>query len=427
MPLSEEKMMILKMLQEGRINSDEAAKLLEALEAKSQASGTGSTHSRPNTPPGGGPGSGSAGTGRQYQHQYRQGPQQSYYDEIARLRERINEWRREFSKNVNQKNFDKMVDEITTKAEKIGKEVAAVTYGIVDKVVDFVGSFVETGAFNIFGSCVLVEKTFEAPAIAGSTLNVQATNGPINIKKHNEDKILVKARIRTPQSDSDSAVVFTNVNNEISVKLAKPDAYNLSVSYDIYIPAVRLNKIFLETKNSKISVEDTLSDEFVANTKNGVVELTGVTSDKLTAVTRNAKITANYLIGSEVNIFTSNAMIEMKNLKVENLTADTFNGKIMLENIQPKENTMQTNLNLKTKNSDIKVNMNDSEDMGYRISARTTNGDINLLIPNILYRSIPRIEGHAKQVEAETQNYAASSHKVNIVAETTNSFVEIIK
>ena len=32
MSVSEERMMILKMLQEGKINSDEAAKLLEALE-----------------------------------------------------------------------------------------------------------------------------------------------------------------------------------------------------------------------------------------------------------------------------------------------------------------------------------------------------------------------------------------------------------
>ncbi len=423
MSLSEEKMMILKMLQEGRINSDEAARLLEALESgKSQGSGTGSSYSRPNTPPGGG----SASAGRQH-NQYRQGPQHSYYDEVARLRERINEWRRDISKNINQKNFDKMVDDISAKAEKIGKDVASVTYGVVDKVVDFVGSFVETGAFNIFGSCVLVEKTFDAPAIAGSSLNVQATNGQINIKKYQEDKILIKAKIRTPQSDSDEALVFTNENNEITVRLAKPDAYNLSVSYDIYIPAVKLNKIFLETKNSKISVEDTLSNEFIANTKNGAIELTGVTSGKLTAATRNAKITANYLIGSDVNTFTSNAMIEMKNLKVEKLTADTFNGKIMLENIHPKENTTETNLNLKTKNSDIKVNMNDSEDMGYKISARTSNADINLLIPNILYRSIPRVEGHAKQVDAETQNYTTASHKVNIIAETTNSFIEVIK
>lgn len=423
MSLSEEKMMILKMLQEGRINSDEAARLLEALESnKSQASGTGSSYSRPNTPPGGG----SASAGRQYQ-QHRQGPQQSYYDEVAKLRERINEWRRDFSKNINQKNFDKMVDDISAKAEKIGKEVAAVTYGVVDKVVDFVGSFVEAGSFNIFGSCVLVEKTFEAPAIAGSTLNVQAVNGQINIKKYQEDKILIKAKIRTPQSDSNEAVVFTNENNEVTVRLAKPDAFNLSVSYDIFIPAVKLNKIFLETKNSKIAVEDTLSNEFVANTKNGAIELTGVTSDRLTAVTRNAKIAANYLIGSEINTITSNAMIEIKNLQAERLNADTFNGKILLENIQAKENAAETNLNLKTKNADIKVNMNDSEDMGYKVSASTANAEINLLIPNILYRSIPRVEGHAKQVDAETQNYATAAHKVNITAETVNGFVEIIK
>ncbi|MGI6668097.1 MAG: SHOCT-like domain-containing protein [Acetivibrionales bacterium] len=46
MSISEEKMMILKMLQEGRINSDEAAKLLEALEEKEKDSSRGTRFGR---------------------------------------------------------------------------------------------------------------------------------------------------------------------------------------------------------------------------------------------------------------------------------------------------------------------------------------------------------------------------------------------
>lgn len=410
MSISEERMMILKMLQEGRINSDEAAKLLEALDAnQKEASGNARN-------------AGSYNAGRQQQR-----PQHNYYDEVAKFRERINEWKRDLSKNYNQKDFDKMVDDFSSKAEKVGKEVATVTFGVVDKVVDFVGSFVDTGAFNIFGSCVLVEKTYEAAAVEGTDLALQATNGQITVKKHQDDRILIKAKIRTPQTNADEVLVFINDNNNVSLKLAKPDTFNLSVSYEVYVPAVKFNKLILETKNSKIYVEDTLSEEFTSITKNGTIDLTGVNSNKIAVDTKNAKVVINYLIGRDISINTMNAMIDMKNLKIEKLGASTINGKILLENMQAYDNTPEVELVLKTKNADIKANMNDTEDKGYKVKARTTNGGINLLIPNLLYRNAPKKDGFGKEAEAETENYSNALQRVNIIAETLNGYIEVIK
>ncbi len=409
MSLSEERMMILKMLQEGKITSDEAAKLLQALDAnQNQSSGSSST--------------GGYNTGRQYQK-----PQHNYYDEVAKFRERIHEWKRDISKNYSQKDFDKMVDEFSTKAEKVGKDVATITFGVVDKVVDFVGSFVDTGAFNIFGSCVLVEKTYEAEAVAGANLELQATNGQITVKKHQENKILIKAKIRNSQTDTAEVLVFSNENNTVSLKLAKPDTFNLSVAYEVYVPLVKFNKLVLETKNSKIYVEDTLSEEFISITKNGAIDLTGVNSNKIAVETKNAKVAINYLIGRDINISTKNAAIDMKNVKAEKLGAYTINGKILLENLQAYDTASEINLILKTRNADIKTNMNDTDDRGYKVKAHTTNGGINLLIPNLLYRNAPKAEGSGKDVEAETGNYSSAAHRVNIIAETLNGYIEVIK
>jgi len=407
MSISEEKMMILKMLQEGRINSEEAAKLLEALESKQASGGRSENRYEGHRPP--------------------KPPRHNYYDEVAKVRERISEWRRDLSKNYNQKDFDKMVDELSEKAEKFGKTVATAAYGAADKIVDFIGSIIDTGAFNIFGSCATVEKTFEAEAPEGTNLELQATNGPITVKKHNEDKILIRAKIRSSQENAENAIAFSNENGSVSLKLANPDAFNLSVSYDVFVPAVKLNKLILETKNGKIVVEDTLSDEFVSVTRNGAIDLTGVNSDKLSADTKNAKILINYLIGKDINIGTQNASIEIKNLKAEKMSASSTNGKIMLENLQIPDGTDNTELNLKTTNADIKANMNDSEDKGFKIAAKTTNGGFNLLIPNLIYRNAPRTDSITKQVEAETENYVNAAQKVYIHAETQNGFIEIIK
>ncbi|NLV37022.1 MAG: DUF4097 domain-containing protein [Clostridiaceae bacterium] len=407
MSVSEERMMILKMLQEGKINSDEAAKLLEALEGNTKQN---------------------AGCGSHFEgFKSSKAAQHNYYDEVAKVRERINSFRQDLSKNYNQKDFDKMVDEFSEKAEKFGKSVQTAAFGVADKVVDFVGSIVDTGAFNIFGSCVTVEKVYEAVAVEGTNIYLQATNGPITVKKHNEDRILINAKIRTPQAEAENAIAFTDENGTVSVKLSKPDTYNLSVSYDVFVPAVKFNKLTLETKNSKIYVEDTLSSEFVSITKNGAIDLAGVNSDKVTVDTKNAKVIATYLIGKDINISTKNAAIDIKNLKAEKLDASTINGKITLENLQNLENVTNAELILRTKNADIKANMNDSEDTGYKVLARTSNGGINLLIPNLLYRSAPKVEGATRMSEAETENYASAAQKVNIVVETQNGYIEVIK
>ena len=406
MSISEEKMMILKMLQEGRINSEEAAKLLEALEAKKEPS--------------------SYGTGPRGSHGPKP-PQRNYYDEVAKVRERIDEWRRELSKNYNQNDFDKMVEEFSAKAEKFGKNVATAAFGIADKVADFVGSIIDTSAFNVFGNCVTEEQQYEAAAAEGMNLELQATNGQITVKKHQEDKILITAKIRTPQENAKSAIAFSNGDGTVSVKLAKPDTYNLSVSYDVLLPAVKLNQVALETKNGKIYVEDVTSEEFASVTKNAVIDLTGVNSGRIAAETKNAKVSANYIIGRDVNFGTSNATIEIKNLKAVKLTAVTSNGKILVDNVQNYDNENVAELNLRTSNANIKANMNDSENKGYKISARTSNGDINLLIPNLLYRNAMRTDRFNRQADAETENYAAAAQKVNIQAETSNGYIEVIK
>lgn len=403
MSISEEKMMILKMLQEGRINSEEAAKLLEALESKKE----------PCHGPGGfrGP----------------KPPQRNYYDEVAKVRERIDEWRRQLSKNYNQSDFDKMVEEFSAKAEKFGKNVATAAFGIADKVADFIGSIIDTSAFNIFGNCVTEEEQYEVAAAEGMNLELQATNGQITVKKHQEDKIVIKAKIRTPQENAKNALAFSNENGTVAVKLAKPDTYNLSVSYDVLLPAVKFNQVALESKNGKIYVEDVTSEEFVSATKNAVIDLTGINSSRIAAETMNAKVTANYIIGRDVSFGTKNASIEIKNLKAVRLTAMTMNGNIMLDNVQNYDNENIAELNLKTMNANIKANMNDSENRGYKINARTMNSDINLLIPNLLYRNAMRINRSHRQADAETDNYATADKKVNIQAETMNGYIEIIK
>jgi hypothetical protein len=81
---------------------------------------------------------------------------------------------------------------------------------------------------------------------------------------------------------------------------------------------------------------------------------------------------------------------------------------------------------LKTSYAGIKVNMNDMEKRGYRVKGETTNGDINLLIPEITYHNISK-QMSKNFVEAESSGYDSYENKVNITAQTSYGFIEIVK
>lgn len=402
MSLNEERMLILNMLKEGRITSEEAARLLEALEG---------------------------GTGKS-EHESRQGKSAktgpNYYDEVAKLKERINRWKEEFNKNYKAEDFEKAIDDFTKKAEKVGRDVAAATFGAIDKVIDYVGNIIDTGSLNLFGTYPAMERTFEADAAEGKDIEIEGTNGQIIVKKHQDNKIIIKTTVRSPKSNPDSFVHFKNEPSCTSVKLL--DAGYSSISHEVLLPDIKFGKIYLSTKNSKIHVEDIVSREFTSITKNAAAELIGVTGDSILVDTRNAKADLKYVTGKDVTVRTENAEIAISNIKASTLKASTANGRIAVDNVfPPEEGTAPATIDLRTKSGGIRLNMNDTGNTAYRVKAQTTNGGINLLIPGLKYTIPVKQAEEGRQVEAETENYEGNPQKVDIYAETLNGGIEIIK
>jgi DUF4097 and DUF4098 domain-containing protein YvlB len=399
MSLNEERMFILKMLEEGKINSEEAARLIQALESNSK--------------------------GTSSQGSYRQSKQPNFYDEISKLGDKINQWKKDLKKNYNEKEFDKVMEEFGSKVEKIGKTVASTTFNAVERMIDFVGSFVDTNTFNIFGNYKVVERQFDTIAVEGSDINITGVNGSIVLKKHQEDKIIIRSRVRSPQNDADEILNFNTDNNVVSLTLNKDT--NISVAHEIFIPVIKFKNVTLNTRNGKIYVEDSLSDYLEVSTKNGPIDLMGVTCDKLSAVTKNGKIQMGYIISKNIDINTSNSIIDIKNIKAEMLKAITTNGKIFIENAQNYQDAVQLDMNLRTTNGNIKINMNDMDNKGYKVKAQTGLGSVSLLIPEMTYNTVTKRGTDGTFIEAESKNYEQYPERVYINAETMNGDVEVVK
>lgn len=399
---SEEKILILKMLEEGKINSEEAARLIEAIEPVNRSTQNDNAN-----------------------YSTRQQKKVNFSDEVSKVKDKLNDWKKDLKNNYNQKDFDRTIEEFSAKAEKVGRTLATTTIGIADKVVDFVSSFVDTNSFNVFGKYKAVEKSFETDNVTeGMTLEVQGVNGNILVKKHMDNKVIIKSTVRSPHDNVDELLVFTEGDGSLSLKSTKDE--NISVSHEIFLPAIKFGTISLRTKNGKVYVEDSIAAIFEAQTSNSNIELMGVNSDKINVTTKNAKIQFGYVIGKDIDINTVNSLIDIKHIKTQNLNAVSKNGRILIENVHNYQGCLDINMNLKTNQAGIKVNMNDMEKRAYKIKAQTTNADINLLIPDITYKNISKQLSNSF-VEAESSGYEGLEQKVNIVADTQNGDIEIVK
>ncbi|MDQ2087669.1 DUF4097 family beta strand repeat-containing protein [Herbivorax sp. ANBcel31] len=399
MSFGEEKMYILKMLEEGKISSEEAARLIEAIEPSSKK-----TESDVNG---------------------RRDKKANFNEEVSKVKDKLNDWKKEFKKNYDQKDFDKAVDEFAVKMEKFGKGVAHTTMGVADKIVDFVGSVVDTNAFNVFGNYKSVSKSFEIEnANENMEIEVEGINGHILVKKHVDNIIKIRTVIKSPQDNADEILNFSQNDNLVVAKYNKIG--NISVSHEIFLPAVKFKNISLVTKNGKIYVEDALAENFKTSTSSSSIDLMGVTSDKLSVSNKSGKIQFGYIIGKDIDVSADNSVIDIKHIKTEKMNAATKNGKVLVENIHHYEDSSNIDMHLNTVNSGIKVNMNDMDARGYKVKAHTTNGEINLLIPEMTYKSISK-QMKNNFIEAESNEYEGFDKKVNIVAETQNGYIEIAK
>lgn len=185
MSIGDERLMILKMLEQRKINSDEATKLLDAVERNKKG-------------------------------------------ESEKIKVNLN----------------KKVDEFSTKVEKIGKNIAAGTVGVADKIMDFVENFIETNSFNLTQNYNIYEKIFQFSNVSENTdLLIEGLNGKIILKNHSLDCITVKSIIKSQKNSLEEIISIVESDNKIALQVN--NTLNVSVSHEVLLPNIRINNIEL--------------------------------------------------------------------------------------------------------------------------------------------------------------------------------------
>ncbi len=378
----EEKLLILKMLEEGKINTEEALRLLNALEkGKRQEPG--------------------------------------HFDrDIAS--KRLNQTINEISKKA-EKFAEKFGPDFISKVENVSNDFADAAVKFADKMVGYINS----GIKNI-EKYNTITKTYTFPITnddLGIKLNTQ--NIRVTVDKTDLQEISMKLVLNLFDDtiNIDDYIELRTMDDLISFVTRFP--VNVWGKLDIMVPE-NIKEFTIDTTNSKCQLKDMHASVLKVITTNGKIEIEKCNIGELLAKTNNGKIQIEGTFASSASIVTSNAGIEVMDSSFCSLSTLTSNNYISLNkitSIEPGEAHYVT----ETTNGRIIILLPDSEDTAYKISAATSLGNVNLtnLEPSYIFEE--NDDNMKKETIVTAKNYDLIDKKILISASTTNSSINISK
>lgn len=397
-------MMILSMLEEGKITSEEAVKLMEALESM-----------------------------------------EFFGEEKAREDQKDDSQKKEGFAN----RFNSLED--------IGSDISNAFSNMLNGLKDIGGSF----GFRNNYETIYEDLEMDISHFEKLNLNLRAVNGSIKLIPTNAENLSIKVSCQHKKGllqknepyfdfhlDEDTVVFNPMYNSGISIKLdvflpemkynyvllnstnGKIDVNKLSIDLlecntsnsSINVFYVNSKEITLSTKNGKIESEFTNSDKFKAYTTNSSISLAHVNSNDLNVKTANGRIDVNHLSGKDIRCKTSNGSINVKGISFESVELSTSNGRITCDELDT--NKAQV-VKFKTSNGSINSKINDlKKEISFDLE--TSMGSINLETPDLIYTTNKQVNLGLKKIVAHTVDFNSSDENLEIIASTSNGSIQIL-
>ena len=399
--MKEEKIMILSMLKEGKITTEEALNLIEALE-----------------------------------------------------NENVNKT----NKGKNQKEDFK--EEKTSKfefnnLEDIGSDISNALSSMFSGLKD-IGNSIGLKGYETLTSHI--DK--DISNIENPILDLKAINGNITVRPWTSPNIVIKVTCQYKNGLFNKDDKFYNFEIENNKVIFYPTHTNgVNIKLDVSIPNKKYEEIILNSTNGKIDIDDlelnTLkcitsnasidvkdinSIEMELSTKNGRIDIKDSYSKKIDAITSNAGIsieeidcsyinllTANGKIyvkdieATSINSSTSNSSIEVRDIKSESVDLSTSNGKITFEDFDLKE---IKDIKLITSNGSINSDLHNVQKEVY-FDLETSMGNITLELPDLVYKINKQANLGLKKIIAHSVTFDEHVDNLKFIASTSNGSIKI--
>lgn len=419
--MNEEKKLILEMLKDGKITTEEAEKLLDAINDEKSTQKKRKNIGKKNM----------------------DNVFQALSEKLDNIAERLSGKEGEsFSKTINDWGIN-----FSSTLSDLGKDLEETFENIIDNA----RGFSENASTK---NLEIVESTasLSLDNIENPVLDFKAVNGNINLeaKEVEEINLSIKCSFKSGEINSgdklydfytdDNRLIFSprysgvNIsiegaipkkhyetiymqtkNGGLTLKGAEADKLDFETSNGkIYLRNIVSEDVDLTTKNSRIELEKVSAENILARTSNGKLKLGNIDSEVLDAQTSNSSLEAYSVNTKRAELKTTNSQINADSILSDELTLITSNAKVELSNYEVKEN-----IDIKTGNGSIKVDAAPKIPVKYILS--TSMGSIDINSDNLIFSDADK-GLNSKYIEAQTADF---DNNLIFTATTSNGSIKI--
>lgn len=383
--MREERGIILRMLQEGKISVEDANALLEALQEPKAK--------------------------QEPKAQVKEEDGEEFWEKIERFgeefAEKVEVSAEKFARTLEQKIDGGLADKLS----KLPKFLAGLQWGGSGETYEFKSEY--TGTWD--------------PLAKEYPVTLSTSNGKIRVEGWDEEyyKLEVVQKVRA-ESESEAEAKLLSVPLQGLVDHAKelvviPQPNNrVSLSYYVYLPRKRPYVIALQSQNGSLSVDNLVAKDISSETSNGSLSLRQVRCDKVHARSANGSVKFDFVQAKEIIQETTNGSI-VSTCITEDLQCATTNGsvKVQLMSFLGENNK----LNLKTTNGSVKCRLPHSEDCGYAVDAQTSVGKAKVELDRFKVDS--HSTGPSHYVRGKTEGFEEQPKKAELMIRTKSGSVVV--
>ena len=412
----EEKMLILKMLQEGKITTDEAVKLLEALERGS--TNTTTSGSRIN----------------EIKDELSAKLNEMKIDEklnkfgekatklAETLGERAGKLAGQLGENINSEkignNTEKFTEEFTKRMESLGQDIAESAAKFADTFASQLGGLFEAGYEKY-----RYNSSYTYPMTESSGVYLKASNFSIKVSPSDTKEMTVNlfANSNMPQLVIDE--YFKTITEAGNYRFSTEFPGRTWGRIEIQLPK-GMAILSLSTENAKCEVNDMDARLLNCSTTNGRVIITRCNTEEIEILADNEKVVLDGVSSRTANIRTSNSKISIEDSHLDNIDAKTSNAAIMV-NTARKGDSLSSNYILSTSNGRIDVRLKAAEGFEHMVDAHTTMSGIDVNLANLTFSMDKKSIGMQSTAQVKSENFETASDKLSIKAYTSNAPISI--
>ncbi len=420
--MSEERLIILKLLEQGKVTETEAEQLLDALGDMEYDQATQEAFSSFN------PNKVNLSKNEDYTYDHQENKKEQYESNKNRDFEEMLESLGKRFENLGEHledKFDVFGEQFGKKMINLGSIFADKSINFAEKIIDVVEKAVDSDAFinaDLFGVTKTYEEVIEKKIsdIDQVSLQFESYNGNILINSWDEPTVRVTAFISAKEGKYEANNPILTLNEDKNVIYFYPRPLEgAGVKLKVEVPNNMYNLIKAQSTNGSITANGLNCNKLLLQTKNGSIQIYNIeTKEDTSCTTTNGKITIENCSAINLLAATKNSRIFVNNSSIKRIEGLTSNSKITIKDIV--YDKLQS-LSLKTTNSKIEVIGAIPKDTGIQFEASTTHGNINIGIPVVYAENIKNYSNH--RVNAKTPNFDICETVANIKAYTTNSTI----